>query len=142
MSNRVVYGALPGGGFGLRVSRPGHDVTNTGLTGKQLSFDSRWPSSARIHQVATIVVPTGAHPTYSAYGFGTTFPDIPPVFAFVVTAADTLRPIAFAADGSIQNWENYAPLTFTEMGVYTDRVEFLRHPSATKTIRYFVLRPI
>ncbi|MFT6659323.1 hypothetical protein [Maritalea sp.] len=40
MVDRVVLGILPGGGYGLRVSRPGFDANNPALVANQLAFDS------------------------------------------------------------------------------------------------------
>ncbi|MGJ8529809.1 hypothetical protein [Maritalea sp.] len=42
MVDNLILGLLPGGGHGLRVSRPGHDVNDVNLTGNQLAFDSRY----------------------------------------------------------------------------------------------------
>lgn len=60
MTNRVVLGALPGGGHGLRVSRPGFDVLNTGLAPKQLAFDSRWPAAMRLVKSGLVSSGSGA----------------------------------------------------------------------------------
>lgn len=82
MANRVVLGALPGGGLGLRVSRPGKNVLDTGLAPKDLAFDSRWPAAMRL-------VKSGAATTSSTPGagatimFGRTLPVEP--MCFVVT---------------------------------------------------------
>jgi hypothetical protein len=65
MANRVVLGALPGGGSGLRVSRPGYDVLSTSLTQKQVAFDSRWPAAMRL-------VKSGSATTSSSPGVGAT----------------------------------------------------------------------
>lgn len=73
MTNRVVYGALPGGGYGLRVSRPGNDVLNTGLTGPQLAFDSRWPMAMNIDYASTGTAAFGTN-----FTLGATYPT-PPV---------------------------------------------------------------
>ena len=41
MVDRVLLGSFDGT-YVLRVSRPGYDVKNTGLSEKNLAFDSRW----------------------------------------------------------------------------------------------------
>ena len=48
MANRVVLGELPGGGLGLRISRPGYNVLDAALRDDRLSFDSRWPAAMRL----------------------------------------------------------------------------------------------
>lgn len=45
MTNRVLLGKLPNGQYGLRVSRPGFDVTNDGLGNNAVAFDSRWSNA-------------------------------------------------------------------------------------------------
>jgi hypothetical protein len=48
MVARVMIGALGGGAHGLRVSKPGFDVTNPGTVDRKLSFDSNWAKSVRV----------------------------------------------------------------------------------------------
>jgi len=69
MTNRAVMGPLPGGGQGLRVSRPGNDVMDPNLTGKQLAFDSRWPAAMNVDLSGTA--------TSGATSFGKTY-SVPP----------------------------------------------------------------
>lgn len=48
MANRVILGDF-NGQMVLRVSRPGFNVLDPGLTVDQLAFDSRWAQSVSIH---------------------------------------------------------------------------------------------
>lgn len=48
MADRVILGSLPGGGYGIRVSRPGYDASNNSIPSKGVSFDSRATSGAKI----------------------------------------------------------------------------------------------
>lgn len=66
MTNRVVQGALPGGGYGLLVSRPGFNVLG-GLSGKQTAFDSRWPNTLKMVTQGVAVIPTSGDLTVN-YG--------------------------------------------------------------------------
>lgn len=50
MVNRVLLGALPDGSLGLRVSRPGYDVSTEPLGSSGISFDSRLNDFGIIHQ--------------------------------------------------------------------------------------------
>lgn len=50
-TRRAVLGALPGGGFGLRVSLPGFDVLADDPTDvSKFSFNSDWTDLLRTHQ--------------------------------------------------------------------------------------------
>lgn len=71
MVNRVVFGALGGGQYGLRVSRPGYDVGSS-LGIRQLAFDSRWLEGLSLFSHGYVAGPS---PRYIY--FGTTFSSPP-----------------------------------------------------------------
>lgn len=133
MVSRVVLGALPGGGRGLRVSRPGFNVMDTGLSGKQLAFDSRWTSAARVFLNGTITLGVVTPISYFTLPFGTVFPVSPPVIVLQ-------RPVSSASwqvvDGVVYN-------TGAEpVRVHTDRMEIM-YPftGGSRQFCYLVLRP-
>ncbi len=78
MANRLVLGALPGGGQGLRVSTPGNNVLSTGLQGRNVAFDSRWLGSSRIVTMGSSSIPASGSTTVN---FGVTLPEPPTVIA-------------------------------------------------------------
>lgn len=140
MTNRVALGALPGGGFGLRVSRPGFNVLDTGLTGQQLAFDSRWSFAARIHMEGTFSVDrAGSFGVYSNLSLGLDFGVPPPVLAMVLRDGGQ-RQIDegnnyWLADGS------YAQ----SVRIFSSYLSFL-HPQSplepfTRVYKYIVFRP-
>lgn len=140
MARRVVLGALPGGGQGLRVSRPGFDVLDTGLTAKQLAFDSRWPSAARVHMEGQIFCgAVGNVSTYSTVNFGVDFGVPPPVITLVNNGPGWQPSDYNYANG---NW----PPTDTGIDavrVYSSFIQFW-HPLTGlpgRTYKYIVLRP-
>ncbi len=53
MPGRALLGQFPNGESGLRVSRPGYEVTDMNLPPKALAFDSRWPKALNVHQQGT-----------------------------------------------------------------------------------------
>ena len=53
MANRTLLGRFPNGEYGLRISRPGHNVLDMGLAPKNLAFDSRWPKALKIVKKGT-----------------------------------------------------------------------------------------
>jgi hypothetical protein len=65
MANRVVFGELPGGGLGLRVSRPGYNVLDSALRDEKIAFDSRWPAAMRL-------IKSGSANTSGSAGVGAT----------------------------------------------------------------------
>lgn len=87
MANRVVLGALPGGGFGLRVSRPGRNVLNNNLSGSQVAFDSRWQASGRLVINGNVAVPNTD--SSSTVEYGVTLPQIPEVLLLFRNASDS-----------------------------------------------------
>lgn len=141
MTNRVVYGALPGGGYGIRVSRPGNDVLNTALTGKQLAFDSRWTSSARVFLNGSVVIGVGGIGTFYTVSFGTTFASIPPV---IILFRQTSSAAWRVADGAAFN-ESWLPSggVYELTRVFTNRLE-LSYPTTggNREYAYLVMRPI
>lgn len=140
MTNRTVLGPLPGGGIGLRVSRPGFNVLDGGLTGQQVAFDSRWLDAAVVYMQGSVVVPVGSAGSYYPVSFGTTFSVQPPVIAFRDNSG-ALVPLT-SADGTGNNgW--YPSGSFVDsIRIYNDRMEFPMSGLGTSLIRYIVMRPL
>lgn len=90
MTNRVVVGPLPGGGAGIRVSRPGYNALDPNLQPKQVAFDSRWNRAGRVHMTGVV---TGDTTIY----FGKTFPICPLVYLVFTDAQGRYRNEAVAA---------------------------------------------
>ena len=76
MTNRTVQGNLPGGGSGIRVSRPGYEVTDPNLPPKGIAFDSRWPAAMNVHMSGAATGPTTGGQVTTVW-FGKTFPTPP-----------------------------------------------------------------
>ncbi len=87
MANRVVTGPLPGGGIGLRVSRPGYNVLDAGIAPKGVAFDSRWSRAGRIHMTGVV---TGS----TTISFGKTFPVCPLVYIVFTDAQGRYRSLS------------------------------------------------
>lgn len=147
MVQRVVYGALPGGGYGLRVSRPGFDVLNPSLPPSQLSFDSGWDRTLKVFMSGSVAVPvaTGAF-QYTTVNFGRTFSTPPVCLAWVTNASGSFEDpnrVTFMDQSSIgfsSDWTN-DPI-YPACRIYTDRIEFLRRFNTglgAYTARYVVL---
>ena len=94
MTNRVVIGSLPGGGHGLRVSRPGFNALDANLQPKQVAFDSRWNRAGRVHM-------TGIVSGNTTISFGKTFPVCPLVYVVYTDASGRHRNHSTGASGSI-----------------------------------------
>lgn len=56
MSKRVLLGKFPDGGYGMRVSEPGYDVSSNPVDNERLIFSSDWQALLPIHAVGTISV--------------------------------------------------------------------------------------
>jgi hypothetical protein len=130
MANRVVLGALPGGGQGLRISRPGANVLSTSLAENQVSFDSRWPQLGRIILRGGVTIPSGQ--TSVTVNYGVTLPVIPTVFALALGSGE-YRAISV----SEAFWDDLGnePNALGGAMVYTNRVVFTAGP----VIRYLVV---
>ncbi len=92
MANRVVMGELPGGGIGLRVSRPGINVLSTGLNPNQLAFDSAWPNTMRVVTSGNRSI--GSAPGSVTVNYGESVSGIPNVFLMVRSGSEW-RPFDF-----------------------------------------------
>ena len=44
MTNRLIIGLLPNGNYGIRISKPGYDVTTEPPDQQSLHFNTDWPS--------------------------------------------------------------------------------------------------
>lgn len=56
MVKRILIGQLPDGGYGMRVSQPGYDVTSNPVDNEKLIFSSDWQSLLPVHATGTITV--------------------------------------------------------------------------------------
>lgn len=124
MANRVVLGALPGGGQGLRVSRPGYNVLDTSLSPKQLAFDSRWPAALRVHMA-------GSASFGATVYFGRSF------------AAPPLVVVAYTTNvGRIRLYQVIGTTTRSALQTFTDRF-VMGTPFAIggSTFSYYVMAP-
>lgn len=50
MTNRVVIGQFPDGGYGMRISKPGYDVLSNPIKREKLMFDSNWDNTMNFDQ--------------------------------------------------------------------------------------------
>lgn len=81
MANRTILGLLSdGASIGLRVSRPGSNVLNDNLPGKDVAFDTRWIGACRLVRSGNIRVNNGNSGTIT---YGATLPELPVVLALV-----------------------------------------------------------
>lgn len=141
MTNRVVMGALPGGGMGLRVSRPGHNVLDGGLTGQQLAFDSRWPATSRLFMNGSVTLTSVFPVAYHTVSFGLTFGSVPPV---IMMQRNTAGSAWRAVDGTLSNqWESTGGFGYAPARVFADRLEIMRpFTGITVEFCYLVMRPL
>ena len=56
MTKRLLLGAFPDGGYGLRISEPGYDVTSNPVNNEQLLFNSDWPGVLPIYLIGNVSV--------------------------------------------------------------------------------------
>lgn len=140
MANRVVHGALPGGGFGLRVSRPGYNVLDAGLTGKQLAFDSRWGAAARLFLNGKVTLSSVFPVAYHTVSFGATFASVPPV---IIMQRLTSGASWQLVDGSLNNTWLPSGGIYEPARVYSDRLEIMRpFTGGEREFCYLVMRPL
>jgi len=65
MTGRILLGRFPDGGYGLRVSQAGYDVTSNPVDNEKLVFNSDWPAVLPVYAKGII------------YGSGTaSYPDL------------------------------------------------------------------
>lgn len=69
MSKRVLIGGFPDGGYGLRVSQSGYDVTSNPVDNSKLVFNSDWADVLGIYQTGTLSVSAGGTTT-AAHNLG------------------------------------------------------------------------
>lgn len=141
MTNRVVVGALPGGGHGLRVSRPGFNVLTPGLTGKELAFDSRWTTAARLYDTGTVTLGVVTPVSYYTLSYGTTFPVIPPVLVMRRQVSSSSWQLL---DATLHNTWSQGSNGFEPVRIYTDRMEIMYPISSvlgSYQFSYMILRP-
>lgn len=78
MVQRVAFGNIGGGQFGLKVSEPTVDVLTA--TDAQLIFSTTWSASSSVHQQGNVTVPAN----YTG-GLSVSFPTLPYIPTVVVS---------------------------------------------------------
>lgn len=146
MANRVVLGNLPGGGAGLRVSKPGVNVLTAGLAPRQIAFDSGWDRSMKVFLSGTVNVPEAtAYPQYTTVNFGTTFSSPPLCLVWLENPTGTWSisgQVKFITQEVITDNSYWFNNAVQMCRIYTNRVEFQRFYSnihGAYTARYMVL---
>ena len=130
MSDRVLLGALGGGDYGLRVSRPGYDVTDPALAKEQLAFDSRWTEVSNVWMAGSVVFT----PSGTTVSYGTTFAVPPPVFGIVLISG------RYHLFGTIGMTISNGPTG--NVTSYTNRAIFYASGGSGTKLSYLVLRNI
>lgn len=69
MTKRVLIGQFPDGGYGLRVSQPGYDVTSNPPDNEKLVFNSDWPAVLPVYK-------TGSKSLYAGETYTETYTDL------------------------------------------------------------------
>jgi hypothetical protein len=129
MANRVLFGKLPDGvNYGLRVSKPGQEVTNDALPPNAVAFDSRWLDGKRV--LLHGFVPIGAS-TPMTVSYGETLPVVPIVLA-LITSSSGFWEQAIAATVLF----GYSAYTNKNINAYADHMVI-----SGDGIAYLVLRP-
>lgn len=72
MTRRILLGAFPDGGYGLRVSQAGYDVASNPVNNERLIFNSDWPAVLPIYLVGTLTLTAGQTQTVSFATLGYT----------------------------------------------------------------------
>jgi hypothetical protein len=136
VTNRVLLGSTVSGRYGLRVSKPGFDVTDPGLTGQQLSFESEWASTARLHASGSVSVPEGTGGFTSVYF--SALPVFPAVIAYLERGGVT-RPIQVGNTIQSGGWAD--DFAYTPMRIYPDHLDFRQMvgPNGAYTAHYIVM---
>lgn len=65
MTKRILIGRFPDGGYGLRVSQAGYDVTTNPVDNEQLVFNSDWPAILPVYTTGYMNLSAGN--TITAY---------------------------------------------------------------------------
>lgn len=136
MVNRVAFGELPGGRYGLRVSRPGSNVLDPSLAPNKLAFDSGWVRTLKIFSTGTVNVPTATSwPQYTTVNFGKSFPAPPPCLVW----AESGSTARFMTQGVAHDLGYWSDTTEQPCRIYDNRIEFRREYTGAYTARYIVL---
>jgi hypothetical protein len=69
MSARVLLGAFPDGGYGMRISQPGYDVNSNPIDNERLTFSTDWPQTAPILQSGIVDIRYGAQISFPTRAF-------------------------------------------------------------------------
>ncbi len=140
MTNRVAFGAVGGGAFGLKVSKPGYDVLDSGTIDAKLAFDSSWTKAQRIYLSGVYTATVNPSGVYGTVNFGATLSAVPTVLAAVRDSASSVwNPLEQVNTG----WSNAnIDGQFQAMLAYVDRIQFFRPITGNSRIySYIVLLP-
>lgn len=149
MAKRVLIGKFPDGGYGIRVSQPGYDVTSNPVDNEKLIFNSDWQSSLPVHAAGTIAVNNNTvTQTFPALGY------IPHSTSLIndgewqqyVTANSIIARTATINVTTVSNKQlkvyNYEDNEFTNLriNVFSDRITVFCAASVTVFYTIYKLR--
>lgn len=139
MTNRVLIGKFPDGNYGVRVSKPGYDVTSNPVDNEQLAFNSDWSYMLPVLLGGTAVV----NATTVTVNFGFDLGYIPFCSAFIVDPSFTYlhhSTNSMEQTPSIFDYwtEGSASCTQIDVGTFSDRL--VLRTNGNRTIKYTVYR--
>lgn len=141
MTNRVALGLLPGGGYGVRVSRPGYDVLNNALTGAQIAFDSRWVTAARVFLNGSVTAPQSSFGSYTSIAFPSSLPSIPTAIVMQRQSSSS-QWVSVDSAAFDESWQPTGGL-YEAARVFTNRIEFLNPTfGGSRVYSYLIMRPL
>lgn len=142
MANRVVLGSF-GGTYVLRVSRPGFNVLDDGLSPNAVAFDSRWSDAGNLYMSGSVSISGQYTPSrtsgYSEVMYGRTFSNRPLVVSTIDSADGGFIPMPVFRWGLNEAlaWVGTSKVGFAKWGTVSP------DPTrGTRTIWYKVYRNI
>lgn len=139
MVQRVLIGQFPDGGYGVRISQAGYDVTTNPVDNERLVFNSDWSYSLPLLISGTISVPS----TTVTVNFGLTLPYVPFCSAFVLSGGDlSAYYTSNCLDTSMANMDDYvtegAGAGNIDIGTFNNQI--VLRSTTSITVKYFVYR--
>lgn len=127
MSNRVIIGQFPDGGYGMRISEPGYDVLSNPIDPERLIFNSDWDNTVNIAARGSVTIA----PTANSVTVALASPVNIPVVVYAHRSSLAAVPN--------RDVPRYAPIYVSASGSYV----FINQVTVSKTnIVFYRLNPI
>jgi hypothetical protein len=135
MTQRVLLGKFPEGGYGLRVSEAGYDVTSNPIDNTRLVFNSDWASTLPIYLSGSANVPNNSFTRVDFPNLGYT-----PFAMALINHNTMITSKRYTFSNGEYFYGNRYQFPYGTMSVFSDHIDLINYNGANAIMSYAIYR--